>query len=117
MPHHYGYIKGVAGADGDELDCFVGPNLKSDQVFVINQNDPKTGEFDEHKCMLGFDAPEDAKAAYQSSYQDGWQGFGDMIPMSMADFKAWVSDPNGCTMQLQAGSGSGNEVLAKETGK
>ncbi len=92
MPHHYGYIRGVTGADGDELDCFIGPNLASAMVYVINQNEPTTGEFDEHKVMLGFDSPEAAQEAYQSSYQDGWTGFGSIIPMELEDFKHRLKD-------------------------
>ncbi|WP_333981856.1 hypothetical protein, partial [Pseudomonas aeruginosa] len=46
MKHHYGFIKGTKGADGDEVDCFVGPNLGSKRVFVVNQVN-KEGQFDE----------------------------------------------------------------------
>lgn len=90
MPHHYGFIKGVNGYDGDELDCFVGPNLKSGQAFVVNQND-KDGEFDEHKVMLGFDTEEDAKAGYLASYGADWKGFDSMVPMTIEQFKAWCA--------------------------
>jgi phage-related protein (TIGR01555 family) len=89
MPHHYGYIKGYEGADGDEVDCFVGPNLRSKDVFVIGQKDAN-GEFDEYKCMLGFDSQEEAKAAYDSSFTRDWDGFGSIQRMSMDDFKNWL---------------------------
>jgi hypothetical protein len=89
MPHHYGYIKGYEGADGDEVDCFVGPNLRSKDVFVIGQKDAN-GEFDEYKCMLGFDSQEEAKAAYDSSFTRDWDGFGSIQHMSMDDFKNWL---------------------------
>lgn len=89
MPHHYGYIKGVMGADGDELDCFVGPNMQSDRVYVINQN--IDGAFDEHKCMLGFDNADQARAAYDASYQLGWDGFDSMVDCSMDEFKQWTA--------------------------
>lgn len=102
MPHHYGYIKGVKGADGDELDCFLGPNFKADKVYVINQNDPHTGEFDEHKCMMGFDDADAAKAAYEQSYQKDWKGFGDMIECSLQDFKTWISRDGACMSPLSA---------------
>lgn len=100
MPHHYGFIRGVTGADGDELDCFVGPNLMSDKVFVVNQNDPASGEFDEHKVMLGFDSLEEATAAYHSSYSTDWQGFGDAIELGMDNFKHWLKSTDGCTTPL-----------------
>lgn len=91
MPHHYGFIKGTVGADGDEVDCFVGKNLASDKVFVINQLNPEDESFDEHKCMLGFDDEASAKAAYDSSYSAGWKGFGDMVEMTMDEFKEWLA--------------------------
>jgi phage-related protein (TIGR01555 family) len=90
MPHHYGFIKGFEGADGDEMDCFVGPNMKSQKAFIVNQNS-KDGEFDEHKCMLGFDSREEAKEAYDQSYSEGWDGFDSIHELSMDDFKAWLN--------------------------
>lgn len=89
MPHHYGFIKGYDGADGDEVDCFVGPNPRSSNVFVVSQNDSQ-GEFDEYKCMLGFDTEEEAKKAYDESFTRDWDGFGSIQSMSMDDFKNWL---------------------------
>jgi phage-related protein (TIGR01555 family) len=101
MRHHYGFIKGVIGADGDELDCFVGPNLQSDKVFVVNQNDTNTGEFDEHKCMLGFDDGDSAKEGYMASFNPGWSGFDSIHELSMQDFKNWMRDGN-CTLPFDS---------------
>lgn len=97
MPHHYGFIRGVNGADGDELDCFVGHNLMSDKVFVVNQNDPESGDFDEHKCMLGFDSAEEATAAYHAAYSTDWKGFGSISELPMDTFKHWLKSVDGCT--------------------
>ena len=60
MNNHYGYVKRSLGADGDQVDVFLGNNPSANHVYVINQNDPKTGKFDEHKVMLGFDSFESA---------------------------------------------------------
>lgn len=90
IPHHYGFIRGTMGADGDEVDCFIGPNLKSQRVFVINQNDVNSGDFDEHKCMIGFNNAAEAKQAYEQSYSQGFNGFGNMVEMAMPAFKSWV---------------------------
>lgn len=90
MPHHYGFIKGTQGADGDEMDCFIGHNLKSKKVFVVNQN-KQDGTFDEHKVMLGFDGPTAAKDAYHAAYSKDWTGFGSMHPMDMGSFKQWLN--------------------------
>ncbi|WGN90772.1 minor head protein-like protein [Burkholderia phage vB_BglM_WTB] len=90
MPHHYGYISGVKGADGDEMDCFVGPNLKSQKAFIVNQND-REGTFDEHKCMLGFDSVEQANEAYHAAYRPGWDGMGSIHEVSMDGFRDWLT--------------------------
>jgi phage-related protein (TIGR01555 family) len=100
MQHHYGFIRGILGADGDDLDCFVGPNAAADRVYVINQNEPKTGAFDEHKCMLGFDDAAAAKKGYDDSFNQGWAGFDSMWEMSMDDFRNWIKGD--CTTPLDA---------------
>lgn len=89
MPHDYGFINGVKGADGDDVDCFVGKNLKSNRVFVINQN-RLDGSFDEHKVMLGFNTASQAKNGYLDSYKSGWKGLGSMKQMNMEEFKQWL---------------------------
>jgi phage-related protein (TIGR01555 family) len=99
MHHHYGFIKGVIGADGDELDCFVGLNGMADKVYVINQNDPNTGAFDEHKVMLGFDDADAAKKGYDDSFSDGWTGFDSIVELSMDEFRQWIGTGQ-CTTPL-----------------
>lgn len=94
MVAHYGFIKGIMGADQNELDCFVGSNYGADNVFVINQNDPNTSEFDEHKVMLGFNDAESAKQAYLDSFSKGWFGFDSIIPMTVDQFKSWTKTGN-----------------------
>ena len=59
--HPYGYIKGEEGADGDSIDCYVGPDETADHVFVVNQF-KADGSFDEHKVLLGFNSPAEGKA-------------------------------------------------------
>lgn len=99
MPHHYGYIRGTKGADGEEMDCFIGPNADSRKVFVVNQN--VDGVFDEHKCMIGFNTADEAKEAYRTSFSDDWKGFDSIVPMSMDQFKAWLKDGD-CYSPLSA---------------
>lgn len=89
MPHHYGYIKGYEGADGDEVDCFVGLNMRANDVFVISQKD-ENGEFDEYKCMLGFDDETSAIQGYKAAYDPDWDGFSACARMSIDDFKEWL---------------------------
>ena len=93
MYHDYGYIRGTVGVDKDHLDCYVGPSPESGLAFIINQNDPVTGKFDEQKVMLGFDTAEEAKAAYLKQY-DRPGFFGDMIRMDIETFKEKAFDIN-----------------------
>jgi phage-related protein (TIGR01555 family) len=100
MPHHYGYIRGTKGADDEEMDCFIGHNMDSQRVFVINQNG-LDGKFDEHKCMIGFDSADQAKEAYANSFSKDWKGFDSIVPMSMGQFRTWIKDGD-CYSPLSA---------------
>ena len=90
MAAHYGYLAGTKGADGDGIDIFVGSNPETDNIFIINQIAPATGSFDEHKVMIGFLGAADAKRAYQESYDADWRGFGDMVALTLDQFKWWL---------------------------
>ena len=89
---HYGYIRRTEGADGDHVDVFIGPRPEAEVVFVINQLDPRTGEFDEHKGVLGCLTRQEAKELYLSNYEDGWQGCGEITPMTIEQFKWWLEN-------------------------
>lgn len=89
MNNTYGYIRGTKGVDGDHIDVFLGPNTDSEMVYVVDQINPD-GSFDEHKVMMGFNSLEDAKNAYLSNYEEGWQGLGDITGIPLAGFKEWV---------------------------
>lgn len=91
MNNHYGYIKKSTGADGDHVDVFLGDNPESPKAFVVNQVDPKTGEFDEHKVMLGFDTMEEARAAYQSNYAKGWKGAKSLTEIPVSELQARIN--------------------------
>ncbi len=93
MHHHYGYIEGTQGADGDELDVFVKKGIKAltSHVFVINQMDPATGAFDEHKIILGARTANEAKEIYLLAYDQDWQGFGSIYEMDLDKFKAKIT--------------------------
>jgi predicted RNA methylase len=92
MQHHYGYIRGTEGRDGDQVDTFVGPNAESDKVFIVDQKDPKTGAFDEHKVLVGFDDMQAAIAGYDANYDENWKGRGPVTEMTVAEFKTWLKD-------------------------
>lgn len=86
----YGYVKGSMGKDGDQVDVFIGPDLTSEVVYIIDQIDQKTGEFDEHKAVLGTNGKEEAKKLYLSNYEAGWK-CGKITSMTLPQFKTWVT--------------------------
>jgi hypothetical protein len=94
LAHHYGYIRGTEGKDGDHVDVFIGPDAENAElpVFVVDQV-TQAGRFDEHKVMLGFADEAAARAGYLANYSPGWKGLGDITQMGLVDFKAWVMDP------------------------
>ncbi|WP_292992638.1 hypothetical protein [Nitrosomonas sp.] len=92
MAAHYGYISGTKGADGDGVDCFVGPYPQSEIAYAINQY--IDGRFDEHKIMLAFPDEETARNAYLHSFDRGWNGLKSMIPLSINQLKWWLKHGN-----------------------
>lgn len=94
MANDYGYIEGTVGADGDEVDCFIGPNKQSTKIFIIDQVKPN-GDFDEHKVMLGFNNIEEAKESYLSNYQKGWNGLGHIGERDIFSFWDWYNANSG----------------------
>jgi len=96
MPAHYGYVKRTTGADGDQVDVYVGPNPESSRVFVVDQLDHKTGKFDEHKAILGTDNRAQAASLYRAGFSDmkGSQRLGAMTEMSVEQFRGWLKEGN-----------------------
>jgi hypothetical protein len=83
-------MKNSLGADGDPVDVFLGPALEWNTVWIVNQINPETKKFDEHKCMIGFRSEEEAKEAYLANYERGWKGLGSIKGMSVSKFKEWL---------------------------
>lgn len=98
LKDHYGYIRGTVGKDKDHLDTFVsreaGELGNDSPVFVVNQLDPKSRKFDEHKIMLGYPNRAAAEAAYKANYAKDWQGMGSIIPTTLGALKSWIADGN-----------------------
>lgn len=90
MNNTYGYIRKTEGRDGDHIDVFLGDNPDSNKVFVIDQVNPNTGRFDEHKVMLGFNSALSAKRAYLSNYKKGWKGLGNITTVDIETFRKWA---------------------------
>ena len=91
---HYGYINRTEGADGDHVDAFIGPNPQSRNAYVIDQIDPATGKFDEHKSLIGFNSGPEAVDAYRKSFSDGSgdSRIGAVTPMPIEQFKDWLAN-------------------------
>lgn len=68
---HYGYVKRTSGADGEHVDCYIGPHHKSRRIFVVNQIDPERQKFDEHKVIFGARNRKDARDIYDGGFSDG----------------------------------------------
>ncbi|MDE2101787.1 MAG: hypothetical protein KGL39_31360 [Patescibacteria group bacterium] len=94
MPHHYGYIKRTRGADGDHVDIYIGPHLKSPRVFVVDQYDADTGHFDEHKAFFGFASANQVKRGYAQGFSDGraHERLGKIHEMSVDAFRHWLEN-------------------------
>jgi hypothetical protein len=100
MLHDYGYIKRTEGADGEQVDCYVGPDEGCTHVYVVHQNDPETGMYDEDKCMIGFDSEDSARAAYLAHYDR--PGFlGSVSPIPIDTFKGMLHDDTGAAIPLK----------------
>ena len=90
MHYAYGYIMGTLGNDEDEVDVYLGLNPRADNAYVVHQQDPDSGIYDEDKVFLGFDSPEQAKAIYQAHYNRP-DFFANLSTMPMDHFKRWIA--------------------------
>jgi hypothetical protein len=90
MHYDYGYIRNTKGVDGDHVDVYLGSNQDSEYAYVVHQNKaPEFKQYDEDKCMLGFDSPKEAKEAYIKQY-DSPKFYGGMTKVPMNKFKEKV---------------------------
>jgi site-specific DNA-cytosine methylase len=94
MHDTYGYILGKIGVDGDHIDMFINDAADLDtfdgNVYVVDQVNPETGEFDEHKVMYGYPSEEAATEAYLANYSKGWKGLGKVTSVTKATFDKWL---------------------------
>lgn len=96
MPYHYGYVRGTEGADGDHLDVAVGPLMGSGtEAHIINQKNPKTGDFDEHKVFIGFQSRDAAIAAFRMGRNDNPEdAMGNVITVPIDELRRWLDEGN-----------------------
>ncbi len=94
MNNTYGYIRGTEGVDGDHIDVFLAEDMDKwdgKYAFVVDQYNPD-GTFDEHKVMLGFNSTEEARSAYLSNYEKGWENGRRIVVAKIKTdgFQKWV---------------------------
>ncbi len=94
MHDTYGYILGKIGVDGDHIDMFINDAADLDSfdgnVYVVDQVNPETGEFDEHKVMFGYPSEEAATEAYLANYSKDWKGLGKVTSVHKTTFDKWL---------------------------
>lgn len=66
----YGYIKGTSGADGEEVDVFVGPSKHAPNAFVVHQRKADGTGYDEDKVIFGVKDEAAARKLYLAHYND-----------------------------------------------
>ncbi len=97
MAADYGYIDtSKPDHDGMKTDAFVGPHRDSKKVFVVNQQHPHTGKFNEHKVLLGYKDRAHALRDYAHSFSDGLghKRIHSVVEMGTHELKDWLKKPH-----------------------
>ncbi len=90
LTYDYGFFPGTTGADGDEIDCFLGPDPEAATAFVIRTATPDDPLLHEEKVMLGFADEFEARKAFLENYTDP-SFFAGISPLSMDELRAWLA--------------------------
>ena len=127
MKYDYGFIDGVLGNDGEDVDVYIAPAAPADAdpeswVFVIHQMRPSSDsteistediwtEYDEDKIMLGWAREEDARNAYLSQYNDP-RFYGGMDSYPLVDFVLALDAHEGGIIARRMDAGEGMRARA-----
>jgi inorganic pyrophosphatase len=95
----YGYIRGTDSVDGEEIDCYVGGEVQSPAIFIVDQlvtedseeslaKGLEPGDHDEWKYMLGFADEDEASGMYVKQMTP--EHFGGIYEMPFEEFRAMV---------------------------
>ncbi|QJT71356.1 InPase domain-containing protein [Vibrio phage vB_VcorM_GR28A] len=92
FPIHYGEFRDHMGADGDAVDCFIGPTTTSQRVFICNQHMRSPKVFDEHKVFLGCSELKTAQYYYDECHTDDWasQVSNEWVETTIDHLKYWL---------------------------
>ena len=88
-PDMYGEDRTATEKLIDAAEAERGNALADDILASVKERQDGT-EFDEHKVMYGFNSEEEARAAYLSNYEEGWQGLGNITGVSKDEFRKWI---------------------------
>lgn len=125
MLHDYGFIDGVVdsdgqmqgnvvGGDGEEIDCYIGPDENATDVHVVHQlAAPDFKRHDEDKVFLGFADPAAAKEAFLAHRNDAG-AFGGMSTVPLSRFKAKLKRRTG-TGKIRATAREDHDERRRET--
>lgn len=88
MQWDYGYVHGMPGDDGEDVDVYLGPDESAPNVYAVAQRRKSSGYrvHDEHKVMLGFASRDAAIAAYLA-HRDDPRAMGNVVEMDAAEFR------------------------------
>lgn len=91
MMADYGYVPDtISTGDGENVDVYIGTDLKAPMAFVIEQL-KEDDSFDEMKICLGFKDEESARACYLEHYPEGWESqIGGIWSLPVRKFKQLV---------------------------
>lgn len=103
MRFPYGYLVGTEGADGDEVDAYVGPDRDAPDAYVVHQRREDGTGYDEDKVMLGFPDEAAARKAYLAHY-DSPKFLGPISRVPVARLRAMVE--RGGRLEKISGVGS-----------
>lgn len=95
MPAAYGYIDGTKDADGEDIDIYLASPFNDDaSVLIVDQQNPDSKKFDEHKVMIGFSDESSAVSTYVSAFGDGkgQDRILSVASMSLEQFVQWVEN-------------------------
>ncbi len=94
MPAAYGYFPGIMGADSEDVDVYIAsPFDTNGSIFIVDQINPNSQTFDEHKVMMGFESKDLARATYEAVFSDGSGSsrVGAISYMSPQDLSTWIA--------------------------
>jgi GNAT superfamily N-acetyltransferase len=85
---HYGYVRGTVDADGMHTDVLLGKHPENENAFVVDHLDP-SGQFQQHKLLVGFNNKLSAMRAYRSLFPDN--PLGPVSEVKTHELKEWLA--------------------------